>query len=314
MTMDEFTWIHMLLFLAAVFQLSAGGNQPLYLTIREGVEVTLPCENVMNSQRECDSTTWLFVDSRNSSEVELVTRGKIGENAGSQSNGLRVTEDCSLLMKVTEEGVGRYTCQQYKSGTKQSPDALIYLFLLTMSEQQNVDSVTLRCSVSSHRVCAHRVKWLFEGKDVKRHGVASLDFPCYTFVTIQTDQHMYKSRFKSLKCEVTIDNKVQLFPFRLQPAGEDMVQMTIPATTTTTTTTVRVMTESTMTTEDSIYAVFADRWRIIIVSVGLAALLIAVVTVNIWSRIKGTKTQEDEKKTDSHEDEDMENYDDVRSP
>ncbi|KAG7999686.1 hypothetical protein GBF38_000382, partial [Nibea albiflora] len=63
-----------------------------------------------------------------------------------------------------------------------------------------------------------------------------------------------------LPCEVTDGNKVQQqFPFRLQPSGEK-----------------------------------PGWWRFIIVSLGLAALIVIVVAVSMWTRTKGRKTQMDE--------------------
>ncbi|XP_029318702.1 uncharacterized protein LOC115028911 isoform X5 [Cottoperca gobio] len=54
-------------------------------------------------------------------------------------------------------------------------------------------------------------------------------------------------------------------------------------------------------------------WRSIIVCVGLAALIISVVTVNIWTRTKGNETQmrENLEQNDEDEDEDQVNYENV---
>lgn len=51
-------------------------------------------------------------------------------------------------------------------------------------------------------------------------------------------------------------------------------------------------------------------------SVGLAMLIISVVTVNIWTRTKGNKTQMDENMEHIEEDEDegTVNYENVRDP
>ncbi|XP_033988033.1 uncharacterized protein LOC117483782 isoform X2 [Trematomus bernacchii] len=54
--------------------------------------------------------------------------------------------------------------------------------------------------------------------------------------------------------------------------------------------------------------------RLIIVSVGLAALIITVVTVNMWTRAKGSKAQTEENMIDEDEDEDEVNYENDGEP
>ncbi|XP_033934875.1 uncharacterized protein [Pseudochaenichthys georgianus] len=49
--------------------------------------------------------------------------------------------------------------------------------------------------------------------------------------------------------------------------------------------------------------------RLILVSVGLAALIITVVTVNIWTRAKGSKAQTEENREQNDEDEDEDEVD-----
>lgn len=99
--------------------------------VRDGDDVSLSCENAIEGQNECDSTTWTFSSSRRTT-VELVTLGNIGENAKNKSHRLRVSEKCSLVIKmVTAEDAGLYLCQQYKSGQKQTDDARVYLSVVT---------------------------------------------------------------------------------------------------------------------------------------------------------------------------------------
>ncbi|KAJ4920749.1 hypothetical protein JOQ06_027764 [Pogonophryne albipinna] len=56
-------------------------------------------------------------------------------------------------------------------------------------------------------------------------------------------------------------------------------------------------------------SVVTSRLRLIIVSVGLAALIITVVTVNIWTRAKGSKAQTEENMEQNEEDEDEDEAD-----
>lgn len=60
----------------------------------------------------------------------------------------------------------------------------------------------------------------------------------------------------------------------------------------------------------------ADLLRFIIVSVGLSGLIITVVSVNIWTRTEGNKTQMDGNMEHNDEDEDdgTVNYENVGEP
>ncbi|KAJ4921975.1 hypothetical protein JOQ06_027791 [Pogonophryne albipinna] len=63
-----------------------------------------------------------------------------------KSDRLRVTENCSLgIKKVTEEDAGVYTCRQFsRSGKQQSPESEVLLNVVTMTEHQVNDEVTLK--------------------------------------------------------------------------------------------------------------------------------------------------------------------------
>uniref|UniRef100_A0A0F8C0I1 Ig-like domain-containing protein n=1 Tax=Larimichthys crocea TaxID=215358 RepID=A0A0F8C0I1_LARCR len=195
-------------------------------TVRAGQEVTLSCENVIDDQNKCDVVTWLFRDLRN--RVTLFERGQIHKDARSKSDRLSVTQNCSLVIKkVTEEDGGYYTCRQIKSGQQQSSPQ-VYLFVVTMTEHKNTDQVTLSCSVSVHRWCEHRVKWLYEGKDVDEDhkDMKTSDSQCSVTVTFLTSYLKQESKHHELfKCEVTDDytETVQQFTFNRQSSGENMM-------------------------------------------------------------------------------------------
>ncbi|GLD73611.1 uncharacterized protein AKAME5_002493600 [Lates japonicus] len=103
----EFRWIQMSLFLILVLQFTAAnGQNPSVFTVRDGDEVTLPCQNVIDDQYKCDSSTWIFTASRSRSTVPLFELGKIHRAAKSKSDRLSLTENCSLVIKkVTDEDV-----------------------------------------------------------------------------------------------------------------------------------------------------------------------------------------------------------------
>uniref|UniRef100_A0A0F8ASF4 Ig-like domain-containing protein n=1 Tax=Larimichthys crocea TaxID=215358 RepID=A0A0F8ASF4_LARCR len=331
--MADFRWIQVSLFVIAVLQFPEAEGFPLF-TVRAGQEVTLPCEDVIDDQQNCDSTTWLFINSSQRATVELIRLGQIVEN--SKSDGLSVTQNCSLVIKkLTHEDAGSYYCEQYKSGRIHSWYD-VDLFVVTMTEHKINDQVVWSCSVSTCEWCAHTVKWLFEGKDVDEDhkDLQTSQSDCSASVTFTTSHFIHTSNSDLLTCEVTHGDKVQLFPFRLQPSGEEPGDTTTkqrpepttktppptattkpPTATTkppTATATTKPPTATTKTpTDDS--ADLKGLLRFIIVSVGLAALIIIVVAVSMWTRTKGRKTQMDETMAADDEDDGAVNYENVTS-
>ncbi|XP_027140068.1 uncharacterized protein LOC109136832 [Larimichthys crocea] len=215
--MVDFKWI-----LIALLQFTAAAEGlPPSFTVRAGQEVTLPCGNVIDDQKNCDSTTWVFIDSSQRASVELIDHGQIDK---SKSDRLSVTQNCSLVIKnVTDEDAGLYYCQQYKSGQRQRPVSDVYLSVVTMTEHKITDQVEWSCSVSTYNGwCYYTVKWLFVGTNVDKYhkDLQTSQSGCSAYVRLQSSHFMHTSNSDLLKCEVTDGDKVQLFPFRLQPSGE----------------------------------------------------------------------------------------------
>ncbi|KAK9531866.1 hypothetical protein VZT92_011263 [Zoarces viviparus] len=285
--MSEFRWIKTFLSLILVLQFTAAatGQLSLFVTVRDGDEVTLPCNSVKDDHENCDSTEWIFIDSR-PTEVDLVKDGQIHEAAKDKSDRLSVSENCSLVIKnVKDEDGGRYHCRQLISGQEQGPDAQVYLSVVTLTEHKDDDEVTLRCSVKTSGGCVHRVKWLLQGRDVDKdhREFRTSQSECYASLTFLTSHFIYTSRFNSFQCEVTKDNKVQQFSFRNSPSGDD----TITATT-----------ESTPTEDDTEAAdtttppAISSIWWYVIVAAVLALLIISVALIQ-WKRTKGNTTRTD---------------------
>ena len=102
------------------------------LTVRAGDEVTLPFDNVIDDQDKCESTRWIFRHSPLTPEVTLFEDGQIHKEAKAKSDRLRVTENCSLVIKkVTEEDAGGYVCTQFRSGEQQDPVSQVFLSVVT---------------------------------------------------------------------------------------------------------------------------------------------------------------------------------------
>ncbi|XP_051258084.1 uncharacterized protein LOC127364513 [Dicentrarchus labrax] len=315
--MVEFKWIKISLFLTAVLQYTAAAEKhPLSLSVAVGDEVTLLCENVIDDQQNCDNTDWYFRYSRYL--AELFENGKIHNDSRAKSDRLSLTANCSLVIKkVTVEDTGRYSCRQFnKSGYQQGRDSEVYLSVISMTEHKETDLVTLGCSVSTFGRCRHTVRWLFNGQDWDRHNRnVKTDQPsCYASLNFLTFCYNNASNYNLLKCEVKDPG----------PSGEDITTTTTtkpppPTTTTTTTITTKPPTTTNPTVINNTSTNPKEPWmrtliiRSIIVSVGLAALIIAVVAVNIWTKTKGKQMQTDENMVDNDEDDGTVNYENTRS-
>jgi len=117
------------IFISDFFPPTAADLKYYYPIVRAGDEVTLPFDNVIDDQDKCESTEWLF--SHSGSTVTLFKDGQIHKAAKAKSDRLRVTQNCSLVIKkVTEEDAGYYTCRQIRSGIQQGPDSDVYLHVV----------------------------------------------------------------------------------------------------------------------------------------------------------------------------------------
>ncbi|XP_051263910.1 uncharacterized protein LOC127367816 isoform X2 [Dicentrarchus labrax] len=301
--MVEFRWITFSLFLMLVFSFSATGNSSF--AVKVGDDFTLPCENLIHDQNKCNTTSWVFTDSK--TKVTLIDYGRIHKEAEVKSDRLSVTADCSLVIKkVAVKDVGQYICKHFKSGQQQlSP---VYLSVIVMTKKTNNDKTTLSCSVSSGRWCAHRVKWLYEGKHVDGNNkdVKTSGSECSVTVTFLASYLKQNSKYHEFfKCEVNVtnSNKSQLFIFSRQSSGNAATASTTSTTTIksiSTTgnkwTSVKTSTpEGTNKTASNNNETKQVWWPFI---VALSALLIIILAVITWKRTKGNKRQMDENMAD----------------
>ncbi|XP_037606287.1 uncharacterized protein LOC119476807 isoform X2 [Sebastes umbrosus] len=316
--MDEFRGIQTALFLMLLLQFTGAATEQrfLFLAVRDGDEAPLPCNSVRDDQNNCDRTRWIYTDSRSRTAVVLVRDGQIDKQAEDKSDRLSFTENCSLVIKkLTEKDDGRYDCRQIRSGQRLSPDAVVYLSFVTMTEQKNSDEVTLNCSVSTYDQCRHTVKWLFQRQDVDEDGgdLKTSQSLCSASVTFRTSHYIQTSSYQSLKCNVTdrFTGTPQLFPFRL--SGEE----TTPSGNNTAAERMKCfgcgMEGHLIRTcpKKQNAGTHNALWWFIFVSVALAALIMTVVAVNVWRRIKEKKTQTDEITVHYDADDDTVNYENI---
>ncbi|XP_071057997.1 uncharacterized protein [Pseudochaenichthys georgianus] len=313
--MSEFRRIVMSSFLMLLLHFAAADVKRYFRIVRAGDEVTLPFDNVIDDQDECERTTWYFSDS--GPLVTLFENGKIQSEA--KSDRLSVTEKCALVIKkVTEEDAGGYTCRQFRSG-EQGPYSVVYLSVVTMTEHQDNDEVTLDCSVESYGGCGLSVKWLLQGRDVDKGNreIKTSQSSCSASVTFLTslfreDKKPATTNRSPPTTKTTTATTTTTTPPTTAAAkinkkpGEDAGKVTTVSTTWTAVR-MRAAGETTNTAPEDNQTEREDnnkgRLRLIIVSVGLAALIITVVTVNIWTRAKGSKAQTEENMIDEDEDE-----------
>nr|XP_033934160.1 uncharacterized protein LOC117442270 isoform X3 [Pseudochaenichthys georgianus] len=238
------------------------------------------------------------------SVVKLFEDGQIHKAAKAKSDRLRVTENCALSMKkVTEEDAGVYLCRQVRSGEQQGPVSDVLLSVVSMTEHQDNDEVTLRCSVETRRGCGLSVKWLLQGRDVDRdhREIKTSQSPCSASVTFLTSLFSHTTRSEFFTCAVTDGDtgEVRLFPLSPQSSGD-------ATTTGTPATDGRTSERNKGTGADCKHPEGPAVWWLILVSVGLAALIVTVVTVHIWTRAKGGEKRM--RKNLEQNDEDEVNY------
>ncbi|XP_029984236.1 uncharacterized protein LOC115414990 isoform X2 [Sphaeramia orbicularis] len=262
--MAGFRCIQVFLFVILLLEFTAAANgDVLYIYGRDGDGVTLPCTSVRDDQNQCNGTSWTINENITRNATELIRLGKITEYAQDKSDRLNITEDCSLVLnKVKDEDVGLYFCRQYdESGHERGHRSAVYLSVVSLTERQDGDDVTFICSVWIYGHCISQVTWMFNDAEVEKDhpDMTISNSSCSANVTFNRRKYFYTKKARMFKCRVRLGNKIEEFSFRHSSSEEQ-----------------------------------PDTWyllRNVIGSVGLAALLISVVTVNIWTRTKGNKTR-----------------------
>ncbi|XP_071391083.1 uncharacterized protein [Centroberyx affinis] len=321
--MAEFRRTKITLCLILVFHVTAvTGQRSPSSYVRDGDEVTLPCENVTPSHDKCDYTAWIFNHFINKDTVELVTGGKIASNqfAKPKAARLSVSANCSLVIKkVTVEDVGLYTCRQFMSGQRIRPDAAVYLSLVnTVTEQEDTDKLMLSCSVVRYGECRETLMWLYEGVKWNRNisNILISQSTCHTTVSFLSSIYV-KERFQ---CEVTDRHSrtVQMFDFTSLSSGTKATTTT-KSTIATTTKETGPRTKSTPNSKPEAYT-DCSVLNYVMLALRVAELfLITVITallIRSWRRARGNQTPPDDNivHNDDDDDDGTVNYDDIEAP
>ncbi|XP_054882054.1 uncharacterized protein LOC129356482 [Poeciliopsis prolifica] len=283
-------WTQVSLFLMLVLQFTAATRtEPSFFTVNAGDEITLRCGNISDPLRDAESTEWLFSGFR-SPDTEILVK-ELSRKVTRRSDRLSVSADRSLVIKtVTVDDVGFYTCRKNVSG--QEDDADIFLSIIDMVELKVDDKVVLNCSVLQYEDCRYVVEWLYVGPKEILSGIEISPPSCSATMTLSTSGHQQKP-YESLTCKVTNTYTKKVEHFRFKPGRP--VQKT------------DAITKNQLEQQDFPYLL-----RGIVVSVGLAVLIISVVTVNILTKTKANKSEVNEDTTlDNEEDERIEMYENI---
>ncbi|XP_029966859.1 uncharacterized protein LOC115402440 isoform X2 [Salarias fasciatus] len=194
---------------------------------RAGEDVTLTCQHELEGQRDCNGTTWSYTPGR-ISLVALVELGKLKEINETEPDRLRVTADCSLMIKkVTVQDVGRYVCYQYKSdgslGHIQVNWSDMFLSVATIVTEHEVDDEeTLKCFVtSSDKSSKQEVKWKIKDQDIDDDNsqIKTEKNESSATVTLKKSHYLHpQSHF--LSCEVTDSRTGEKLRFSPRPSGD----------------------------------------------------------------------------------------------
>lgn len=261
-----------------VLQVTAETTHYLSLIIRDGAEVTLPCENI-NGHHNCDRTSWSFNQQGTRSAVDLVKDGQFIEHTNKKADRLQVTSNCSLVIKnATTEDVGRYFCIQEENTEEQ---AVVDVSVVTMTEEKLSDSVRLKCSLLTKNTCGHTLEWLFAGRavDEDHRDLNEQNLRCAVVLTLRTSHFIYTSKkYELLTCKIKEINGNRSVNFTLNHQLSDSERSETPSGN-----------SETPTTEQPV-----PWWLYVVVPLGLVALLITAVVLIRQRRNKRKRNQTDE--------------------
>ncbi|XP_041661839.1 uncharacterized protein LOC121521745 isoform X2 [Cheilinus undulatus] len=275
--MVEQRQFQVVLLMILVLQITAETTHSLSLIVRDGAEVTLPCENAINGHHNCARTTWSFSKQAKMAAVDLVDGGQVTERTNKKSDRLRVTANCSLVVKnATTEDVGRYFCIQEVNREKQ---AVVDVSVVTMTVEKDGDNMMVKCRLSTRNTCEHTMEWLYAARavDEDNRDLNEQKLRCVVILTFKTSHFIYTSKnYELLTCKIKENNSYRSAQFTLNHQPSE-VGKTPPGNI------------ETPETEQKV-----PWWLYMVVPLGLAALLITAVVLIRQRRNKRKRTRTDE--------------------
>ncbi|XP_053708917.1 uncharacterized protein LOC128751746 isoform X2 [Synchiropus splendidus] len=170
--------------LLVILLIYTAATEQAFLSVLEGVEVTLPCNSLMPGHVSCDGNDWLL---DGETFTVLVSRGSVIVDV----DRLSVTPDCSLVIKAVKTGdVGSY-----------------YLTRL-----ETPYDTTLTCQVFTYWNCVEKVQWHVQGQHVLdgHPGLETTLSSCKAVVHFPSSSFLKK---KTFTCQVSDDKRTQEFSF-----------------------------------------------------------------------------------------------------
>ncbi|XP_060928569.1 uncharacterized protein LOC133002998 [Limanda limanda] len=194
--------LHLILVLIP-FTVIADQDSSIY--IRAGAEVTLPCGIVRDDHVNCGATDWFFNDSENPGSAYLFVKGQLNRFVISKSKAgrLRLAANCSLVIReVTAEDAGQYICSHSDQINERH---VFFIYVVSVTEHERTDEVTLSCSVSTFARFGLTVKWLFMNMDMDENNKELKTSESYSSanVSFSKSHSVYKMKnYSSLICKV----------------------------------------------------------------------------------------------------------------
>ncbi|XP_029984950.1 uncharacterized protein LOC115415499 [Sphaeramia orbicularis] len=244
--------------------------------VRRGDDAMLSCTNL--NVHDCGQIGFIFTVETDT--TELVQRGQIQENRKVTTDRLRMTADCSLVIKeVIPEDAGLYDCQQ--NHHQQVEYTENWLSVVSINKEEVDEKIALTCSVSTYVQCKHPVKWLYEENEVTRDNknIRLSQVVCWSTVTFKKSINT-----ESFTCKVEDKNtgNIHLFPFRPRSSGGDTTKPAVESTEE------QMTTPASETRRNKTNQVWI---RFFIGFVGLTALSVTAVVLPKWMKRKRNNSQ-----------------------
>ncbi|XP_067429388.1 uncharacterized protein [Thunnus thynnus] len=180
---------------------------------KPGDDAILSCDGVSSSDRVCSRVNWLY--NRDLSQTfDLVQNGNVVKNSQARAARMSLDTNCSLVINITAEDAGYYTCR-----LSSKLDSAVLLSIITIlpsppdADPKTDGNVTLECSLLRFRSLGCRpnsIRWVNETGTVLLGEGVGYEFMgqtnCVSVLTVKR-QSGHNRRYT---CQVVERNKVQI--------------------------------------------------------------------------------------------------------